>query len=82
MEKVVLVLKVFYEATIRLSSNSACISDVIPIVTSLIVTLSSADRDDLGVRDFKRKLKSSLEERLGAKEELERYSVATLLDPR
>ena len=67
MEKVVLVLKVFYEATIRLSSNLACISDVIPIVTSLIVTLSSADRDDLGVRDFKRKLKSSLEDRLGAK---------------
>ena len=77
-----MVLEVFYEATIRFSSNSACISDVIPTVTGLIVTLSSEDRDDLGVRDFKRKLKSSLVERLCDKEELERYSVATLLDPR
>ena len=29
MEKVVKVLKVFYEATVRFSSKSACISDVI-----------------------------------------------------
>ena len=82
MEKVVMVLKVFYEATVRLSSNSACISDVIPTITGLIVSLSSEDRDDLGVRDFKRKLNTSLNERLGAKEEFEKYSVATLLDPR
>ena len=67
-----MVLKVFYEATVRLSSNSACISDVIPTVTGLIVSLSSDDRDDLGVRDFKRKLKASLTERLGAKETFEK----------
>ena len=72
MEKVVMVLKVFYEATVRLSSNSACISDVIPTITGLIVSLSSEDRDDLGVRDFKRKLNTSLNERLGAKEEFEK----------
>ena len=81
MEKVVKVLKVFYEATVRFSSNSACISDVIPTVTGLAVTLSSEDRYDLGVKDFKRKLKASLMERLGAKEEFEKYGVATLLDP-
>ena len=82
MEKVVTVLDVFYEATVRLSSNSACISDVIPTITGLIVTLSAEHRDDLGVKDFKRKLKASMLHRLGEKEELEKYGLATLLDPR
>ena len=82
MEKVVKVLEVFYEATVRLSSNSACISDVIPTITGLLVTLNVENREDQGVKDFKRKLKAALVERLGSKEELEKYSVATLLDPR
>ena len=76
------VLGVFYEATLRFSSSSACISEVVPTITSLLVTLSPNDRDDHGVKDFKRNLKSSLVERLGNKEVQERYSVATLLDPR
>ena len=50
--------------------------------TGLLVTLNINDRDDIGVKDFKRKLKDSLERRLGGKETLEQYSVATLLDPR
>ena len=82
MEKVVNVLGVFFEATERFSSASACISEVIPTVTGLLVTLNINDRDDIGVKDFKRKLKDSLERRLGGKETLEQYSVATLLDPR
>ena len=82
MGKVVKVLEVFYEATVRLSSSSACISDVVPTVTSLLVALGPGDGDDNGVKDFKRKLKASLLERLGNKEDLERYSLATLLDPR
>ena len=96
MGKVVKVLEVFYEATVRLSSSSACISDVVPTVTSLIVALGPGDGEkkrvrvillslgasDNGVKDFKRKLKASLLERLGNKEDLERYSLATLLDPR
>ena len=83
MEKVVKVLEVFYEATLRLSSSSACISDVIPTITGLLYTLSpGGDREDQGVKDFKRKLKASVTERLGAKELLEQYSIATLLDPR
>ena len=82
MEKVVNVLGVFFEATKRFSSASACISEVIPTVTGLLVTLNINDRDDIGVKDFKRKLKDSLERRLGGKETLEQYSVATLLDPR
>ena len=82
MGKVVKVLEVFYEATVRLSSSSACISDVVPTVTSLLVALGPGDGDDNGVKDFKRKLKASLLERLGNKEDLEMYSLATLLDPR
>ena len=50
-------------------------------MTGLLVTLNINDRDDIGVKDFKRKLKDSLERRLGGKETLEQYSVATLLDP-
>ena len=77
------VLEVFYEATLRLSSSSACISDVIPTITGLLYTLSpGGDREDQGVKDFKRKRKASVTERLGAKELLEQYSIATLLDPR
>ena len=82
MEKVVKVLGVFLEATERFSSPSACISEVIPTVTGLLVTLNVNDRDDVGVKDFKRKLKESLERRLGDKETLDQYAVATLLDPR
>ena len=52
MEKVVKVLGVFYEATVRFSSASACISEVVPTITGLLVTLSPGDGDDLGVKDF------------------------------
>ena len=82
MEKIVKILEVFFEATLRFSSSSACISEVIPTVTGLSVTLGVVDQEDNGVKDFKRKLKASLMSRLGEKEMLERYSLATLLDPR
>ena len=83
MEKVVKVLGVFYEATVRFSSASACISELVPTVTGLLVTLSPGDGErDHGVKDFKKKLKESLTECLGGKELLEQYSLATLFDPR
>ena len=50
MGKVVKVLEVFYEATVRLSSSSACISDVVPTVTSLIVALGPGDGEKKRVR--------------------------------
>ena len=67
MEKVVKVLEVFFEATVRFSSSSDCISDVIPTVTGLLYTLSYEARDDHGAKDFKRKLKGSMMGRLGSK---------------
>ena len=57
MEKVVTVLAVFFEATERFSSSSACISEVIPTITGLLVTLEVHEGDDHGVKDFKKKLK-------------------------
>ena len=53
MEKVVKVLEIFFEATVRFSSSSACISEVIPNVTGLLFTLSSEARDGHGVKEFK-----------------------------
>jgi hypothetical protein len=85
MEKVVKALEVFYGATLKLSSSSACISDVIPIITGLLLLYKlspGGNREDQGVKDCKRKLRASLTDRLGEKELLEQFSVATLLDPR
>ena len=82
MEKVVTVLGVFFEATERFSSSSACISEVIPTITGLLVTLEVHEGDDHGVKDFKKKLKESVVKRLGDKETSIQYSLATLLDPR
>ena len=60
MEKVVKVLGVYYEATLRFSSSSACISEAIPTVTSLLFTRTLSDAENHGVKDFKRNLKKSL----------------------
>ena len=79
--KVVNVLGVFFEATLRFSSSS-CISEVIPTITSLIVALNPNPGGDQGVTEFKRQLKVSMLDRVGGKEMVERFSVATLLDPR
>ena len=57
MEKVVTVLAVFFEATERYSSSSACISEVIQTITGLLVTLEVHEGDDHGIKDFKKKLK-------------------------
>ena len=43
MEKVVKVLEIFFEATVRFSSSSACISEVIPTVTGLLFTLQKPE---------------------------------------
>ena len=55
---------------------------MVPTITSLLVALSPSPGEDQGVVDFKSKLKRSMLDRLGDKELIERYSVATLLDPR
>lgn len=82
MNKVVLVLKGFKEATLMLSKSSASISQVIPIVKLIKDSLEVSPRADHGVKKFKKDLKAALERRFDEKEDLEEYTIATLLDPR
>ena len=83
MERVVKLLGPFKEATIKLSAASACISQSIPTITSLLHTLKPANNTtDLGVKDLKRRLAANLIERLDYTEESDIHALATLLDPR
>ena len=83
MEKVVKVLGPFKEATLKLSSASSCISQSIPIITSLLHTLKPSDMiTDLGVKDLKKRLRDNLNRRLEFLESSEIHNLATLLDPR
>ena len=83
MERIVKVLGPFKEATLKLSAASACISQAIPTVTSLLHTLKSANNStDLGVRDLKRRLTENMLDRLDYIEESEIHALATILDPR
>ena len=84
MERVVKLLSPFKEATLKLLSASACISQAIPTISSLLHTLKPAYNinTDLGVRDLKRRLSTNLVERLDFTEDSEIHAVATLLDPR
>ena len=81
MERVVQVLKPFKEATVKLSSRQACVSECIPILASLHHTLKLAQNNsDKGLRDLKLRLDQNLEQRTEHIENSDLYSVATLLD--
>jgi hypothetical protein len=83
MEKAVKVLGTFKEATLKLSSASACISQSIPTITSILHTLKPSNLiTDHGVKDLKRRLRENLNRRLDYIEESDIHSIATLLDPR
>jgi hypothetical protein len=83
MENVVQVLEPFKEATLELSKASASISQTIPTITSLLLTLKPSNSDaDSGVKDLKRRLKENLESRTEGYEERDIYSLAVLLDPK
>ena len=82
MDRVVKILKIFQDATVQFSSSSACISEVVPTVSSLLYALGPGGSGDQGVKDLKRRLHANILHRLGDKEMDEAYSVATLLDPR
>jgi hypothetical protein len=82
ISKCVTVLKVFKEATVMLSSSDASISQVIPIVKLIRDSLEVDRRADRGVITLKKKLVDALDRRFASKEEKEKYSIATLLDPR
>jgi hypothetical protein len=70
------------QATIQLSHNSCCISEVVPIVSQILENQKNISSEDRGVITLKRNLYKSVEQRMGHFEELEQYAVATLVDPR
>ena len=75
----------FKDATLKLSKQSACVSEYIPTVTCLMKSLEPTNNDnDFGVKDLKRRLHSNFESRMDKMkvEEKECLALATLLDPR
>ena len=81
MERAVAVLEPFKEATGKLSSKSACISETIPTLASIRHTLKLAvNNTDKGVRDLQSRLDQNLEARTGHLERSDMHTIATLLD--
>ena len=58
------------------------ICQVVPIVTQLKESLSNISDEDVGVKTFKRKLLSRVEERISHFETMEIYALSCILDPR
>ena len=75
------VLKPFKESTLVLSKADACISQSIPVITSLLFTLRPSNSDE-GVKDLKTRLKTNILTRLEDLESSEIHALGTLLDPR
>jgi hypothetical protein len=82
LEGVVHLLRPFEEITRNMSSETACISLVIPTVKAISAHLEKDDTHQTSVRLMRTQLLASLKRRLGALQEDSLYSVATLLDPR
>ena len=75
----------FKDATLKLSKESACVSEYIPTVTVLMKTLEPSNTEsDYGVKDLKKRLHSNFESRMEKMkiEDKECLGLATLLDPR
>ena len=82
MQKIVLVLEDFAGATEQLSSSSACISEVIPVLFTICHNLTAISTMDNTISAMKAGLLESINRRLGAEETTKMYSVATLCDVR
>ena len=55
---------------------------VIPIINTIVLSLSTNTGDDHGVKGLKKELLAGMVKRLGNLEDKDIYSVATLLHPR
>ena len=82
VQKLVSLLKPIEEVTKMISTNSTCISAVIPLVRILERMLTKHDDDDAGIRTMKSEMLTSLECRFNHIEQIEKLCVATILDPR
>ena len=80
MKQIIHVLQIFKDATLKLSFHDASISMAIPIVTSIITTLSKETSEDVGVLGMKRDLRKAMETRFSDMEYKEQYAISTILD--
>ena len=77
------IYKPIEEVTMMISTNSACISTVMPSVRILERMLNKQDDDDdAGIRTMKSEILTSLEWRFNYIEQIEKLCVATILDTR
>ena len=80
IRKLIALLKPIEEITKMISTNSACISAVIPLVKILKRMFNKHD-DDAGIRTMKSEMLTSLECRFDGIEQIDELCVATVLDP-
>ena len=80
-ERVVVLLKPFYEATIEISHDDACISSVVPIIAMLNGKLRSLPQDR-GLLQMKAALRDAMNRRFAHVKTTGHFIAATLLDPR
>jgi len=77
------VLKYFYEATLDLSFDNACISIIIPLISLLNRKLQIRDENESDVmRNMKTQLHESMNRRFAYVKTHSALITATLLDPR
>ncbi|XP_011883029.1 PREDICTED: zinc finger BED domain-containing protein 4-like [Vollenhovia emeryi] len=80
---IIKVLKSFYEATLDISRDDACVSLIIPLITMLTGKLQPTDDDDDDtILKMKQKLLESLNKRFAYIKNSTLLITATLLDPR
>jgi len=79
--RITAVLKPFYDATLEISHDDACISVVIPLVTVLRSKMLSTTVDN-GLKQMKAALRDAMDRRFGAVKSEPNLLAATLLDPR
>ena len=82
IQSVVKVLGSFKSATEKLSKESACISEYIPTVTVLLKSLETLSDEDEGVKSLKKHLFTNLKNRTERIEDMEQFTMATLLNTR
>ena len=79
--KIILALKPVEEIMKIISTSSACISTVIPLIKILEKALNKHD-DDASILTMKTEMLNSLQHRFDSIEEISELSIATILDPR
>lgn len=81
VERLVDVLKPFYDATLEICFDDACISIVIPVIAMLKIKLEAAT-EDRGLMQMKAALRDAMAQRFASVKKAPHVLAATLLDPR